>query len=94
MGIMKHQTLTPDLADALRAAGDEPLSLIDPANQHVYWIVNHETHQRAMRALRHQEAIESIRRSVDSMNEGHGITLEESQRRTEKAIAEVTEDGV
>ncbi len=88
---MKHQTLTPDLADALRAAGDEPLSLIDPANQHVYWIVNQETHQRAMKALRHQEAIESIRRGVDSMTDGDGMTLAESQQRTKKAIGEATE---
>ncbi len=94
MGIMKHQTLTPDLADALRAAGGEPLPLIDPTNQQVYWIVNQETHQRAMKALRHQEAIESIRRGEVSMNEGHGIPLKESQRRTKKAIGEATEHGV
>ncbi|HUG71069.1 MAG TPA: hypothetical protein VMM76_25190 [Pirellulaceae bacterium] len=83
---MTPKPLTPDLAEALRAAGGEPLAVIDPASQHVYLVVDQAVHERAMNALRYQETVESIRPGVDGMQQGSGITLEESQRRTEKAI--------
>ena len=83
---MTPKPLTPDLAEALQAAGDEPLPVVDPSNQHVYVVVDLAIHERAMKALRHQENIESIRRGAESMESGDGMTLEESKQRTEEAI--------
>jgi hypothetical protein len=83
---MTPKPLSRDLADALHAAGDEPLPVIDPTNQHIYFVVNQKVHERAMNALRHQENVEAIRRGVESMDAGEGMSLEESKRRTEEAI--------
>jgi hypothetical protein len=83
---MNPKPLSQDLADALRAAGDEPLPVIDPSNQHIYFLVDQKVHERAMKALRHQENVESIRLGVESMEAGNGMPLEESKRRTEEAI--------
>lgn len=84
--LMTPKPLTPDLAEALQAAGDEPLPVVDPSNQHVYVVVDLAIHERAMKALRHQQNIESIRRGAESMESGDGMTLEESKQRTEEAI--------
>jgi hypothetical protein len=43
--------LSPDLAKALHAAGDEPLPVIDPSSQNVYFVVDEQTHRKAMAAL-------------------------------------------
>ena len=83
---MTPKPLSKDLADALNAAGDEPLPVIDLSNQHIYFVVDKEIHERAMKALRHKENVESIRRGVESMEAGNGMTLEESERRTEESI--------
>ncbi len=83
---MNPKPLNQDLADALQAAGDEPLPVIDLASQQIYFVVDKEIHERAMKALRHQENVASIRRGAESMEAGSGITVEESKRRTEEAI--------
>jgi len=83
---MNPKPLSQDLTDALRAAGGEPLPVIDPSNQHLYLVVDQKIHQQAMRALRHQENIEAIRRGVQSMETRQGMSLQESQRSTEDAV--------
>ncbi len=83
---MNPKPLTPDQIEALHAAGDESLPVIDVTTQKVYVVVDSEVHERAMKALRHQENIESIRRGAADMEAGKGMSLEESQRRTEEAI--------
>ena len=83
---MNPKPLSLELAEAIHAAGDEPLPVIDVATQHVYMVVDIDVHQRAMKALRQQENLESIRRGAADMESGRGMTLEESKRRTEQAI--------
>jgi len=78
--------LTQEIADALRHCGREPLPVIDPTNQQPYFVVEKDMHERAMQALRYVESIESIRRGLQSMEEGRGMSVDESQRRTEEAI--------
>lgn len=78
--------LSQDLTDALHAADDEPLPVIDPSNQHIYLVVDQGIHEQAMRALRYQENVEAIRRGVQSMSAGEGMPISESRCRTEKAV--------
>jgi len=73
---MNARPLSPELTDALHAAAGEPLPVIDATNQRLYFVVDRDVHERAMKALRHQDAIESIKRGLD----GASLTLEESQR--------------
>jgi hypothetical protein len=86
---MNPKPLSSDLAEAIHAAGDEPLPVNDVATQHVYVVVDLDVHQRAMKALRHQENVESIRRGAADMEAGRGMTLEESKRRTEAALRQL-----
>ena len=74
--MMIARPLSPDLTDALHAACGEPLPVIDPTNQQLYFVVDRDTHERGMTALRRQDAIESIKRGL----EGPSLTLEDSQR--------------
>jgi hypothetical protein len=73
---MNAQRLSPELTEALHAAGGEPLPVIDPTNQQLYVVVNRDVHERAMKALRRQDAIESIQRGL----QGPSLSIEESQR--------------
>ena len=84
---MTPKPISQDLSDALRAAGEEPLPVIDPSNKQVYVVVDRAIHQRAMEALRRQESVEAIRQGVASMEAGNGMSLQESQRRTKAAIS-------
>lgn len=88
---MTPHPLTAELAQALRAAAGEPIPVVDPSDQHVYMLVDQEIHQRAMKASRYQESVEKIRAGVVSMEAGQGITIEESQRRTELALRNLAE---
>ncbi|QDV71759.1 hypothetical protein Poly24_54990 [Rosistilla carotiformis] len=79
---MTPKQLSSDITDALHAAGDQPLPVVDPSNQKVYFLIDEQTHRRAMAALQQQNAIASIDRGI----EGEGMTLEESQRRNLQAL--------
>ena len=81
---MTPRPLSPDLTEALHAAGDEPLLVFDPTNQHHYVVVDSDIHRRAMSALRRQETVESIKRGLD----GPAMTLEESRQRNLEALRE------
>lgn len=78
--------LSQEITDALRECGQEPLPVVDPANLQPYFVVEKDMHERAMKALRYVENIESIRRGFESMKDGRGMSVDESQRRTEEAI--------
>jgi len=59
---MNARPLSPELTDALHAAASEPLPVVDPTNQQLYFVVDRDVHERAMRAFGRQDAIESIKR--------------------------------
>jgi hypothetical protein len=78
--------LSPDLAKALHAAGDEPLPVIDPSSQNVYFVVDEQTHRKAMAALRQREDLEAIQAGIDDMKAGRSAPLAESFDRIEKQL--------
>jgi hypothetical protein len=79
---MNARPLSPELTDALHATGGEPLPVIDPTNQQLYFVVDRDVHERAMKALRRQDAIESIKRGL----EGPSMTIEKSQRLNQQSL--------
>ncbi len=79
---MDIQPLSTELTDALHKSGGGPLAVIDPTTQQLYVVVDRNVHERAMRALRDQETIDSIQRGID----GPSLTLEESRRLNLQAI--------
>ncbi|QDS91209.1 hypothetical protein EC9_54330 [Rosistilla ulvae] len=79
---MTPKPLSSDITDALHAAGDQPLPVVDPSNQKVYFLIDEQLHRRAMAALQQQNAMVSIDRGL----QGEGMTLEESQRRNHQAL--------
>jgi len=73
---MNPKPITPDQSAALQAAGDQPLSLIDEATQHVYVVVDIDVHEQAMKALRLQQNVNAIREGVADMEAGRHYSLE------------------
>ena len=78
--------LTRQQAEALHNNDNEPMPIVDPTNQHVYFVVDGETHRQAMEALREREDLEAIRRGVDDMEAGRGIPIEEARTQTEAEL--------
>jgi hypothetical protein len=62
--------LSKELADALRANGE--LEVIDPATNHVYVVVDGQTHRQAMAALRRQQDHDAISEGIAQMEAGRG----------------------
>lgn len=74
--------LNKELSDALRAAGDSELEVVDPSTNRVYFLVDGETHQRARQALRQQEADwAAIQDGIAQADAGDTMPLDESDRR-------------
>ena len=72
--------LSKEMADALHAEGGD-LRVVDPSTQRVYVIVDNDTHERAMQALRQQEDWESIQRGAAQADAGEGMSLAEADRK-------------
>ena len=83
---MTPKNLTPDLAEALDAAGSEPLPVTKPNDTRVYFVVDGDLHERAMKALRHQQNVEAIRRGNEDIEAGEHVSVEEARRLTEEHI--------
>ena len=71
------QRLSKEFADALRANGEQELEVIDPATNHVYVVVDSQTHRQAMAALRRQQDHEAIAEGLAQMEAGQGKPLHE-----------------
>ncbi len=78
--------LPKEMVDALHT-GNGVVRGIDPNTQRVYVLVDDETHQKAMDALRQREDLEAIQAGIDDLQAGRSLTLEESNRRTTDALA-------
>ena len=70
--------LNPEIIDALHAAGEKPLRVVDPQTNRAFVIIDEETHQQAMEALRKAEDQQSIARGVAEMNAGQGRPVNET----------------
>ena len=78
--------LNDEVSDAIRAAGDKPVPVIDPSSNRVYLIVDPSNPADAIEAIRRQEALSAVQQGIDSMESGNGISIDESQRRTEETL--------
>jgi hypothetical protein len=78
--------LSKELADALHANGDNSLEVVDPSDNRVYFIVDGETHRRAMDALRRQRDRDAIAEGIAQMEAGEGIPLQEARQQTRQQL--------
>ena len=70
--------LTKELAAALNASGESELEVIDPETQRTYFVVDADTHRRAMDALRRLQDYDAIAQGIAEMQAGEGTTLDEA----------------
>jgi|CXWL01.1.fsa_nt_gi hypothetical protein len=63
--------LTKDQVDALHAAGDERLHIVNPMNKRLYVLVD----AMALQVLERQETHRAIQAGLDSLESGGGISL-------------------
>jgi predicted transcriptional regulator len=78
--------LTKELAAALQATGESELELVDPETQRTYFLVDGETHRRAMEALRRQHDRDAIAQGLAEMEAGEGISVEEARKLTRERL--------
>lgn len=72
--------LSKELAAALHASGDSELEVVDPDTARTYFLVDRDTHRRAMEALRHQQNRDAIAQGIAEMEAGQGIPVEEARK--------------
>jgi hypothetical protein len=70
--------LTKEQAAALNATGEGELEVIDPDTQRMYFLVDSETHRRAMEALRRQQDRDAIAEGLLQMEAGQGKPLDQA----------------
>jgi len=68
--------LPAELREAIRQGGNS-LRLEDDQTHAVYFVVDEDTHRRAMRALREQEDHQAIREGIEQMEAGQGRPVAE-----------------
>ena len=66
------QKLSKEIANALHVAGNDGLQVVDPETNRIYFIVDEETHRRAMVALRAEHDHDAIAQGVKQMESGQG----------------------
>ncbi len=70
--------LNPEIIDALHAAGEKPLRVVDPHTNRAFIIIDEETHQQAMEALRKTQDQQSVARGVAEMDAAQGKPIGEA----------------
>ncbi len=85
--------MTPKLSDELSAAVDASengsLKVVHSTTNRTYFIVDGDTHQQAMEALRErrrQEDHDAIAEGIAQMEAGEGIPLEEAREQTRQHL--------
>lgn len=78
--------LNKELAAALHATGDAELEVVDPETERTYFIVDSETHRRAMDALRRQQDRDAIAQGIAEMEAGEGIPAAEARQLTRERL--------
>ncbi len=74
--------LTQELSAALHARGEGGLEVIDPTTQQTYFLVDGETHRRAMEALRRQQERDAIAQGLAEMEAGDALPIQEARKRS------------
>lgn len=70
--------LSKELSDAIQASGDESLEVIDPQSNRSYFIMDDDTYQRALKALRQQVDHDAIAAGIAEMEAGEGQPIDEA----------------
>ncbi len=78
--------LSDDLQKEVDAHAGQPIKVEHPGTHKVYVIVDHDTHQRAMRALQRQEEVDAIAVGIDAMEDGRTIPLAEADRQIRQEL--------
>jgi hypothetical protein len=78
--------LSQELVDALNAAGNAELEVVNPNDNRVYFVVDGDTHRQAMDALRRQREREAIANGIAQMEAGEGVSLEEARNQTRERL--------
>ena len=85
-----NENMTPKLTDDLQKAVDDhagqPIRVEHPVTHKVYVIVDCDTHERAMQALREQDDLASIARGIEQMEAGEGRPLAEADTAMRKEL--------
>lgn len=74
--------LSQELVDALKAAGNGELEVVDPNDNRVYFVVDGDTHRQAMDALRRWRERDAIAKGIAQMEAGEGVSIEEARKQT------------
>lgn len=67
---MTPKPLSPDIAAALDAAGDEPLPVTNPNDSRLYFVIDSDLYEKAMRALQAREDLAAIEEGIKDMEAG------------------------
>ena len=78
--------LSNELQKAVDAHAGEPIKFEHPGTHKLYVIVDNDTHERAMRALRKQEDIDAIQAGIDAMEAGRTIPLAEADKQIREEL--------
>jgi predicted transcriptional regulator len=73
--------LTQELRAAIKQQPGTPVRVEDEETREVYFILDDETHKRAMEALRQQEDLAAIQAGFDDMESGRVVPFEEVDAR-------------
>lgn len=79
-----HAKLSSDLTKAVDAHAGQPIKVEHPETHRVYVIVDHDTHERAMRALQAQDDWESVQRGLKDREQGNELPLAEADAKIRK----------
>jgi hypothetical protein len=82
--------MTPKITDEQRQAilsgQGQPVDVEDEQTRARYVLVDQETHQRAVAALRQQEDMAAIQQGIEAAAEGRESTLEEADAHIRKEL--------
>ena len=85
-----NDDMTPKITDeqrqAILACQGNPIDVEDEQTHTRYVLVDHETHQRAIAALRQQEDIAAIQQGLDAAADGRESTLQEADAHIRKEL--------
>ncbi len=70
--------ITNEIREAISAGRGQPVCVEDEQTNKVYVLVDQETHQRAMQALKQQEDMAAIQEGIEQMEAGLGQPVDEA----------------
>ncbi len=82
--------MTPKISEdqrrALCSRPEGPIEVEDEQTRRRYVLVDHQWHERAVRALQHEEDLAAIQAGIDDMEGGRVVSFEEVDARLRKKL--------